>query len=49
LNGAASVVTYLVAARLAFTSPLLTYFCYAAVAAWWLIPDGRIERVLPAE
>jgi len=46
-KGTASVVIYLAAIALAFVAPILAYLCYAGVAAWWLIPDRRVEKVLP--
>ena len=46
-KGIASVVIYFVAIALAFIAPILAYACYAAVAAWWLIPDRRVEKALP--
>lgn len=47
LKGIASVVIYALAMALAFVAPVLAYFGYAAVAAWWLVPDRRVERILP--
>ena len=47
LKGRASVAIYLAAILLTFAAPLLAYACYAAVAAWWLIPDRRVEAALP--
>lgn len=49
LKGAASVVIYLAAITLAFVTPILAYVCYAAVAAWWLVPDRRVEKVLSSD
>jgi len=49
LKGRASVAIYLAAILLAFITPVLAYACYAAVAAWWLIPDRRVEAALPSD
>jgi uncharacterized membrane protein len=46
-KGNFSVVAYLVAIALSFVVPWLSLAIYFAVAAVWLIPDRRIERVLP--
>ncbi|WP_419825189.1 TMEM175 family protein [Sphingomonas sp.] len=46
VKGNASVVIYAAAIALAFVAPILAYICYAAVAAWWLIPDRRVEAAL---
>lgn len=45
-KGKASVVMYLIAIPLAFVSPWLAGGLYIAVAAMWLIPDRRIEKVM---
>ncbi|KQS05141.1 hypothetical protein ASG11_03685 [Sphingomonas sp. Leaf357] len=45
-KGTASVVIYLAAIALAFVVPILAYVGYAAVAAWWLVPDQRIAKIL---
>ncbi len=45
-KGKLSLVTYLVAIPLAFSSPWIASGLYAAVALVWLVPDRRIERVL---
>ena len=47
VKGTASVVIYLAAIAIAFVAPILAYVGYAAVAAWWLVPDRRIEKILP--
>jgi len=47
LKGKLSVVGYVAAIVLAFVVPWLSLAIYFAVAAVWLIPDRRIERVLP--
>ena len=50
LKGWASIGVYLAAIVLAFLAPpLLSYACYAGVAAWWLIPDRRVEAALPSD
>jgi uncharacterized membrane protein len=46
LKGRASVVIYLAALMLAFVAQTLSYLCYAGVAAWWLVPDRRVETLL---
>ena len=48
LKGRASIAIYLAAIVLAFVAPVLAYACYAAVAAWWLVPDRRVEATLPS-
>jgi len=48
-KGSASVVIYAAAIALAFVAPILAYVCYAAVAAWWLVPDRRVEKAFPSE
>jgi uncharacterized membrane protein len=47
LKGNLSVVVYVVAIALSPFLPWLSVALYFAVAAVWLIPDRRIERVLP--
>ena len=46
-KGNISLLLYLLAIPLAFFVPLLSGILYAVVAAVWLVPDRRIERVLP--
>jgi uncharacterized membrane protein len=46
-KGNISLVLYLLAIPLAFVIPLLSGVIYAVVAAIWLVPDQRIERVMP--
>jgi hypothetical protein len=41
-------VLYLVGIGLAFVLPWGSAALYTLVAAWWLIPDQRIEHVLGA-
>ena len=48
-KGAASVVIYVAGIALAFVAPVFAYACYVGVAAWWLIPDRRIEAALPSD
>lgn len=45
---AASIGLYVAAIGAAFVAPWLACLLYAVVAAIWLIPDRRIERVLTA-
>ncbi|WP_353189613.1 TMEM175 family protein [Pandoraea pnomenusa] len=46
VKGKVSVVAYAVAIGLAFVAPAISLALYALVAAVWLIPDRRLERVL---
>ena len=46
-KGNISLVFYLLAIPLAFVFPLLSGVLYAVVAMIWLVPDTRIERVMP--
>lgn len=46
LKGRVSVVMYLAAIAVAFALPMLAYAIYTAVAAIWLVPDRRFERIL---
>jgi uncharacterized membrane protein len=48
-KGKISVVIYAVAIPMAFLVPWLACALYALVAATWLIPDLRLERVLGGE
>lgn len=48
-KGSVSVLIYAAAIAMAFVQPVFAYVCYAAVAAWWLIPDRRIEAALPPD
>ena len=45
-KGIASVVFYAAAIPSSFVQPWIACFCYALVAAIWLVPDPRIERKL---
>jgi len=47
LKGKLSLVLYVLAIPLAFVVPLLAGAIYAMVAAIWLVPDRRFERVAP--
>jgi TMEM175 potassium channel family protein len=47
-KGRLSIVVYVVALALSPLAPWFSLALYFAVAAVWLIPDRRIERVLPA-
>jgi uncharacterized membrane protein len=44
-KGKISVVIYAIAIPLAFYLPIAAYALYALVAAMWLIPDRRMEKV----
>jgi uncharacterized membrane protein len=46
IKGKLSSLLYIVGIIAAFYSPILSGLIYAAVALMWLIPDGRIERVI---
>jgi uncharacterized membrane protein len=46
LKGKVSFVGYLAALPLAFVSCWISLSIYVAIAAWWLIPDRRIEDSL---
>ena len=46
-KGNLSVVAYVVAIAFSPIAPWLSVVIYFAVAAVWLVPDRRIERVLP--
>jgi uncharacterized membrane protein len=48
-KGKLSHVLYLVGIAAAFWSPRVSQALYTAVAALWLVPDRRIENVLPAD
>ena len=48
LKGKASLALYAVAIPAALLLPWVAYAIYAGVAAIWLIPDRRIERVVRA-
>jgi uncharacterized membrane protein len=39
-----SMASYLVAAGLAFVSPFIAIAIYIALAAWWFVPDRRVEK-----
>jgi uncharacterized membrane protein len=47
LKGKISPVLYLIAVALAFVLPWASLALYAIVAVVWLVPDRRIEKVLP--
>jgi uncharacterized membrane protein len=49
VKGKVSVLVYGVAIALAFVNQWVAVALYAAVAAWWLIPDRRFERAVVAE
>jgi uncharacterized membrane protein len=46
-KGNISLVLYVLAIPLAFVNSWLAGILYAIVAALWLVPDTRIERVMP--
>ncbi len=45
LKGNLSLVGYIVGIAAAFFNPTISYVLFAAVAALWLVPDRRTERV----
>jgi uncharacterized membrane protein len=45
-KGKVSVVIYLAGVAAAFVAPWISVVLYTLAAAWWLIPDRRIEHVL---
>ncbi len=46
IGSSAALAIYVVAIALAFFYPLVSCALYAAVAAMWLWPDQRFERLL---
>jgi uncharacterized membrane protein len=46
LKGKVSPIIYLAAIMLALINPVISLALYVVVAAMWLIPDRRIERLL---
>ncbi|KND58533.1 Integral membrane protein [Candidatus Paraburkholderia schumanniana] len=48
-KGKLSVVLYLAAIAISFWQPWIAAVIYALVAAGWLVPDRRIERMLANE
>ena len=46
LKGKLSPVLYLSGVALAFYMPAISYALYAFVAAMWLVPDRRVEKVM---
>ena len=48
-KGLASTALYAAAIPAAFLSPWISYAVFVGVAALWVVPDRRIERVLAAE
>ena len=49
LKGKISPVLYLSGVALSFVAPWASLFCYLVVAALWVIPDRRIERMAAHE
>lgn len=47
IKGKVSIVIYLVGVPLSFMNAWFSYALYVLVAVMWLIPDRRIEKVLP--
>ena len=48
-KGKLSPVLYLIAIPIAFVLPLISGALYVVVAIMWMIPDRRIEEILPEE
>ena len=48
IKGKVSVAIYLAGIALAFVAPWISAALYALAAAWWLVPDRRIEHVMEA-
>jgi len=48
-KGRLSLISYFIAAPLAFVQPLIAVAVYVIVAGVWLVPDRRIEHRLPAK
>lgn len=48
LKGKASPIIYTVAIVLALVNPVISLVLYVVVAAMWLVPDRRIERLFSA-
>ncbi|KPC55374.1 TMEM175 family protein [Amantichitinum ursilacus] len=46
VKGKVSVGIYIAGIVLAFVWPLGSVLCYIGAAAWWLVPDRRIEKIL---
>ena len=46
LKGKISPVLYLSGVALSFVAPWASLLCYLAVAAFWVIPDRRVERLM---
>jgi uncharacterized membrane protein len=47
-KGKVSVIIYLAGIVLAFVQPWLSAALYTLAAAWWLVPDRRIEHMMEA-
>ncbi|CAE6876803.1 TMEM175 family protein [Paraburkholderia domus] len=47
-KGKVSVVIYLAGIAMAFVQPWLSAALYTLAAAWWLVPDRRIEHLMEA-
>jgi uncharacterized membrane protein len=48
-KGKISVVIYFVAIPLAFVGPWISFSLYVLVAAMWLVPDRRIEKIFAGQ
>jgi uncharacterized membrane protein len=46
-KGYASLILYLAAIFLAFVNTALSYLLFVAVAVMWLVPDKRVEGIVP--
>jgi uncharacterized membrane protein len=47
LKGKLTPIVYLFAIPAAFAAPALSLALYAGLAAWWMVPDRRVEAILP--
>src|SRR5690242_5632678 len=45
-KGQITIIAYLLAIAVAFLSPYIAIVIYVAVAAMWLVPDKRFERLI---
>lgn len=45
-KGKLSIVAYVLAIPLAFVHPALSWAVFIALAAWWFVPDRRMERAV---
>jgi hypothetical protein len=48
-KGKLSPVIYALGIAMSFVRPAVASFLYAIVAVLWLVPDRRIERIIPRD